>query len=326
MIKPRVFVLCPDYSPPSGGIRKLYRFVDVLNRHGITAQILHFRSPFRLEWFDYTTPVGYLESTLLAPSDFLVVPEVFGPQITKFGPGVRKIIYNQNSYLTFAGYSLSPGGFADPYSSAEVIAALTVSDDNRQYLQFAFPHLALYRLHYGIDTALFKPSPRKKDQIALMPRKNGADVVQVVNILTQRGVFQGYELLLIDGRPEREVAQLLSSCRFFFSFGHPEGCPLPPLEAMACGCVVIGYHGQGGREYFRPEFCYPIELGNIVQFARTAEQAMHQCKADASPFDEMGMKAVQYVHSHYSEVQEEQDILAFWREILNGPGRASGIY
>jgi len=38
---PRVFVLCPDNAPPSGGVRKLYRYGDVPGAHGIPAVILH---------------------------------------------------------------------------------------------------------------------------------------------------------------------------------------------------------------------------------------------------------------------------------------------
>jgi glycosyltransferase involved in cell wall biosynthesis len=76
-------------------------------------------------------------------------------------------------------------------------------------------------------------------------------VEQVLNILHARGVLDGWEVISIDGLPEHEVAERLRSCAVFLSFGHPEGCPLPPLEAMASGCVVVGYHGRGGREYFK---------------------------------------------------------------------------
>ena len=31
-----------------------------------------------------------------------------------------------------------------------------------------------------------------------------------------------------------------------------EAFPLTPLEAMASGCVVVGHHGNGGREYAGP--------------------------------------------------------------------------
>lgn len=322
MAAPRVFVLCPDYEPPSGGIRKLYRHADVLNRHDLAASVLHHHDGFRLRWFDHATPVAYVHTTPLGGDDFLVVPEVFGPAIAGMAPGVRKVIFNQNSYLTFQGYALDPHNRNTPYYRADVVAALTVSEDNRPYLAYAFPRLRLVRLRYGIDAELFACHPDKQARIALMPRKNAADVVQVVNLLKQRRALDGYELVPIDGRPEREVARLLGACRFFFSFGHPEGCPLPPLEAMACGCVVVGYHGRGGREYFQPDFSYPVEAGDVVSFARLAEQALRACATDPAPWDEQGRRATAFVRAHYAVAQEEQDILACWRALLTEAGHA----
>ncbi len=32
----------------------------------------------------------------------------------------------------------------------------------------------------------------------------------------------------------------------YLSFGYPEGFALPLLEAMGCGCAVIGFTGRGG--------------------------------------------------------------------------------
>jgi glycosyltransferase involved in cell wall biosynthesis len=48
------------------------------------------------------------------------------------------------------------------------------------------------------------------------------------------------------------VAAALAASHLFLAAGFPEGCPLPPLEAMACGCVVVGYAGCGGYDYLRP--------------------------------------------------------------------------
>jgi len=44
---------------------------------------------------------------------------------------------------------------------------------------------------------------------------------------------------------------LLSGCHLFMSTGFPEGFGLPPLEAMASGCVPVGFTGFGGWEYMR---------------------------------------------------------------------------
>jgi hypothetical protein len=40
----------------------------------------------------------------------------------------------------------------------------------------------------------------------------------------------------------------------FVNLDYQEGFGLPSAEAMASACTVIGYHGMGGKEFYRPEF------------------------------------------------------------------------
>ena len=42
-----------------------------------------------------------------------------------------------------------------------------------------------------------------------------------------------------------------------------EGFSLPSIEAMASGCLVIGYPGKGGKEYFKSEFSMPVPEKDI---------------------------------------------------------------
>jgi glycosyltransferase involved in cell wall biosynthesis len=315
----RIYVLCPDYNVPSGGIRKLYRHVDVLNQHGVRASILHQQDGFRCTWFANETQVVYAGHTSISSEDYLVVPEIYGPRIAAMAPGVRKVIFNQNAYMTFRGYSLQPHDLQTPYTSPEVVAALVVSEDNRDYLTYAFPQLRVLRLRYAIDPELFAFQPHKKRQIAFMPRKNPEDVVQVINLLKFRGVLAGYDLIPIDGRSEQEVAAILRDALFFLSFGYPEGCPLPPAEVMACGCIVIGYHGWGGREYLRPEFAYPVAVGDVLAFARTVEQVIGVYGTAHQGLRRKAAAAASFIRQHYSVAYEAQDIVSAWQTILTCP-------
>ena len=74
---PKTFVLCPDDVPTSGGIRKLYRLVDVLNANGFPAVIVHQAAGFRCRWFENKTPVVSFAEARLAPNDLLVGGGVF---------------------------------------------------------------------------------------------------------------------------------------------------------------------------------------------------------------------------------------------------------
>lgn len=312
-----IYVLCPDYDAPSGGIRKLYRHVDVLNASGFDAILLHTQPGFRCRWFANDTRVRSVPDVQPGFSDVIVLPEVYGPDLAMLFPGVRKVIFNQNAYLTFTGYTVDPLDLRSPYQHPEVIAVLSISEDNHDYLTYAFPRARHVRLHYGIDHQLFRSASTKRNQIAYMPRKNAADVVQVINLLKHRHSLRGFSLVPIDGKSEAEVADILAESAIFLSFGHPEGCPLPPLEAMAAGCVVVGYHGQGGREYFRPSFSRPVHVGEIIRMSQDVEAMIDLFTVDPARGKVMGEAAAAFVRERYSWEREERDIVAFWTEMLN---------
>jgi hypothetical protein len=296
-------------------VRRLYRHVDVLRVHGYAAAVLHHRPGFRCRWFANDTPVAAFSEAVIGPDDYLVVPEIYAAALADFAPGIPKVIFNQNAYLTFRGWPA--GGVADicPYRHRDVVAVFAVSEDNADYLRFAFPGLAVRRLHYGID-ALFAPKWPKRRLVAYMPRKNGEDAAQVLNILRGRGALEGWELAAIDGVDEMRVAGVLAEAAVFLSFGHPEGCPLPPLEAMASGCAVVGYHGRGGREYFDEACSWPIEMGDIVGFARAAEDVLQHGLQEPGWLTEIGRRAATLVREHYSPEREQRDIVGAWEAIL----------
>jgi len=295
----------------------LYRHVDILNANGFSAAILHQQEGFRCSWFDNQTAVAYVSNASAGNIDYLVVPEIYGPGIAKLGKAIKKVIFNQNSYYTFKDYSLDKHDLTTPYVHKDTVAALVVSENNKNYLQYVFPELPIFRVHYSVDRSLFKNDLPKRRQIAFMPRKNVEDVVQVINILKFRNALRGYELIPITGKNEVEVAAILRESLIFLSFGYPEGCPLPPMEAMASGCITIGYDGMGGREYFTPEFAYPVAHGDIVAFARAVEEVIHLYEKNPESLNQKTQSASRFITGRYSAEREEKDAIDFWTATIN---------
>jgi hypothetical protein len=318
----KIYVLCPDHNTPSGGIKKLYRHVDVLNHNGFEACILHRKKGFRCTWFENATRIDTYGRAIAAVmrdrESYLVFPEIYGPAIAEYAPGVKKVIFNQSGYYTFAGYSLDPRELDSPYLSPDVIAALVVSTDTRAYLAYAFPRLAIRRLRNSVDPALFAIAEPKRPQIAFMPGKNDEDIVQVINLLKFRGALAGYTLAPIAGRSEAEVAAILGESLIFLSFGAQEGFALPPAEAMACGCIVVGYDGMGGREFLRPPLAYPVPAKDVVRFAQTVEQVLALHRQQPQALAAQARQAAAYIHATYSPAHEEHDIIAFWDALRRG--------
>ena len=98
----------------------------------------------------------------------------------------------------------------------------------------------------------------------------------------------------------------------FLSFNHREGFGLPPVEAMSCGCYVIGYQGQAGKEYFKDEFSSTIPEGNIINFVEEIERIIKNFDAIKSS----GKKASNFIHSNYYLENEKNEIIEIWKNIL----------
>jgi hypothetical protein len=312
---PRAYFVCPDTDEPSGGVRVIYRHVDHLVSAGIDAAVVHDTLGFRPTWFhsERTPVVHSADVSPVGGRDLLVIPEVYGPDLGAIGPGVAKAVFNQNAYNTFAGYEEPAARTA--YHHPEVLAAVAVSDDNAAYLRHAFPELDVRRTVNCVDPGLFHPPAgnRKARRIAWMPRKNATEAAQVLGILAARGVLDGWDLQPLQGLTEPEVAAALRDCAIFLSTGYPEGCPCPPKEAMACACVVIGYHGMGGRDYFDESHGFPVPQGDIVAFARTVEQVLARDPAELRDF---GARAAISIARRYSPRAERDSVVAVWGALL----------
>ena len=316
MAKPTIYFFCPDLPHVLGGVRQTYRQVDVLNANGFDAWIVHRKKGFRVKWFEHDTRVMYEPAPLRKNLDVGVFPEIWGSGINRWGKNIRKVIFNQNAYYTWSSQPLK-GRLDPPYLNPQVIATMVVSEDSKQYLEYVFPKMPVYRIRYSINPKLYFPQPKKK-QICVMPRKNVEDVKQVLHNLRCLGALEGWKVVLIDKFTEAQAAAVLRDSAVFLSSSHPEGFGLPPGEALACGCIVIGYHGNGGREFLLSEFSYPIEVGDIVGFVKTAQKVLKQYAGDPSTFAAMTQKGAAFIAENYSEERERETIVDAWEKILRG--------
>lgn len=149
-----------------------------------------------------------------------------------------------------------------------------------------------------------------------MTRRRQADCRQVLSLLALRGSLDSWQVVNIDGRNEDETAGLLRSCSVFLSFSQLEGFGMPPAEAMACGCYVVGFTGLAGREFFDPGTCTPVEEGNPLAFAKAAEGVLNDFTQQASAMRERALRASHAILSTYSIEAQRDDLKAFFSSIL----------
>ncbi|MFZ0034876.1 MAG: hypothetical protein WAK60_07820 [Sedimentisphaerales bacterium] len=313
----KIYYLCFDNPQPTGGNKKAYRHVDLLNKNGFNAYVLHHTDGFRYTAFVNATKVAYLSAAKLGPEDFLVVPEDYGPNSSNLAPGIKKVIFNQNAYYSFAHYSIEKDNMTIPYRNKDYKAVIAVSEDNINYLAYAFPGLKIFRIHNSIDASIFSSNKNKQKAVCFMTRKHANEVQQVINILKFRNSLGDFKLVPIENKTEKEVAEIMKTSLIYLAFGYPEGCPLSIAEAMSCGCYVIGYHGFGGRELMSPAFSTPVEAADIIHFANSAEEIINICNSSPQIIEEKGRQASDFIRANYSPGREERDLIDIWSKILS---------
>ncbi len=336
---------------PSGGRKFIYHVVDILNEAGIDAWVVHPEKAFRLTWFENQTRVGYtldlfpklkarkrkyrlkywwrnrqksrevVQGNLcpqqlgIGETDILVVPESRLSLLHLMPSQCRKIIFNQGPYVTFR-LDYSSGHQPTPhYFGTDILGMLVVSDLNMRMQEFIFPKLNIVQGQLFVEED-FRYQATKKRQIAFMPRRGVDDALAIINMLRFRGLSDEVAIVPIDGMSQAKVADVLSESLIFLSFAHQEGFGLPAAEAMASGCIVIGYSGNGGDEYFNPEFCYPIQQGDLVTFVNTIENVLDMSLNQPEKLGQMREQACKFISQHYSRQGSKQSIVAAFRKLL----------
>jgi glycosyltransferase involved in cell wall biosynthesis len=315
---PTLWMICPDWDKPAGGLRKQYRAVDVLNEAGLSAAVVHRRPGFRCTWFEHDTRVVSAGDIAVAEGDVIAVPEIYGPSILELPAGVRQVIFNQGAYLALDTLVSGGAGAAAPYlDNPDLAAVVVVSDDSARVVRYAFPNVPVHRIHHGIDPAIHHPpaaAPRRR--IAYMTRRRSHEAALVLRLLELRGVLDGWEVVAIHGKTELEVAEILRSSQIFLSFSQLEGFGLPPLEALACGCLVVGFDGFGGRELFQPPFATSIEDGDVVAYAQAVEDVIRRIDADPDAMRQAAAAGAAFALERYSRAVERQDLLDVFAPLL----------
>ncbi len=257
-----LFGMIDNRSRPIGGVKVIYQAVAGLRRRGIDAYVAS--AVGLAEWLQGSeliknvALVDMSRPQAMGPRDLFVATDSIGPHRLPFllGKPDRRILFIQN-------HNALQGNPSIDWSLLTHIRCLTVSEFSRRFLidRAGFRDVAV--VHPGVDRTVFRPAGARRHRIAYMPRKWPGLAEKL-----QEKVRQPIEWLPIDGRTEMETAALLAGSSIFLNLGRGEGFGLPPLEAMAAGCVVCGFAGQGTTDFATPDNGFWVgedDLGGCVQ-------------------------------------------------------------
>ncbi|MFM2068055.1 MAG: hypothetical protein RLZZ584_2964 [Pseudomonadota bacterium] len=318
---PTLYFHTPDLDRPCGGVLMMYRHVDLLNAAGVRATVLHQRRGFRCSWFEHDTRVTDATAVRIGPADVLVITEPDVDLVCALRTGVRHVVFNQSGHLT---WKRSPERVARHYAaSPDLAGVITVSAHAAELLRHACAQVDVRHVHPAIDAGLFHPGdgPRSRE-ICYMPRRGGTDAALVLQLLRCRGALDGWQVTPLDGLSHAQVAERLRGARIFLHLPYLEGFGLPAAEAMACGNYVVGYHGYGGREFFRPPSSCAVETGDVLGVARAVEDAIRHDSVDPLWCRERGLAAARHILQTYTAARERRDVLAAYTGLLGLPAGA----
>ena len=342
----RTVFFIPPLAKATGGLRAIYEMAGLLDALGHSVSLCAYAPEKTADFAGVSLPTllwaDALAGKALGPGDIWCVPESW-PNALAPGvqAGARALVYVQNWVFML---TTLPGGVR---WSQLPLSCLAVSGPVRDCMERVFGLTSLGVLPPAVDPAFFAPReeaapPRngKTIRIAWMPRKNRALGLQIQeitrNILHTRKTAVTPEFVEIAGKSLPEVAGILRQCHLFLSTGFPEGFALPPLEAMAAGCVPVGFSGLGGFDYMRnapmPEYplftpCFPLEErpwggngffvadGDILG-AGTALAFAAQMAATHSEDWQIMLQQGQTAALAYSQEARKQRLARLWPDIL----------
>lgn len=326
-----LYFACPTAQHPAGGVHKIFQFAAALDQAGFPSVVVHPSGSTPMEfWFEPAArSLGAEQVTFDVGADLLVLPE-YGAFDAHLPDEAALVVLAQAPYSTLADRpfpeSATPLSALDlgPYVHPGLRAVVCVSADSERFLRFTFPQVDVRRVHVGIDLDVFSPGPRWRDRrLACMPRRRGAEMTELLHMLASRGRVAAWAPQFISGSDERGVAAALRACPIFLSFSGREGFGLPPLEAMASGCIVIGYTGRGGDEFFLPELAYAIPDGDNVEYARVVEAVVDEYEGRSERIVAMSAAAAEHVRSEYTLERQDREIVDVFASLVGERGSSA---
>ncbi|HIC46049.1 MAG TPA: glycosyltransferase [Methylophaga aminisulfidivorans] len=229
---------------PVGGVKIIYQHCVLLRELGYEAfPLLMGEYEGNFYGYDINT-VKYKDVINTIDSTDVVVSTEFEPYQGLLFNQCIKIMFLQN----WAGLwsRRKPIDIHKTYIQLGYDIVITCSDFCSNYVREQM-QINVKTITNGIDTSLFKPgdSSKKNNRILAMSRKNPNDLHYIKNLL----IDTPYEFKIVDGLTQDELIREYQQADIFLATGYPEGFGLPPLEAMCCACIVVGFTGGAASEF-----------------------------------------------------------------------------
>jgi glycosyltransferase involved in cell wall biosynthesis len=317
----RVFYLIPHNTKPCGGIKVMYEHCQLLNKAGITAHPLHEGS-FTLDWFEHEeVPLTCSDLPVrLDPNDVVVGNEVF-PYAPMKLIGGRRVMFVQGTEQVLSAWQRGP---RNPRLLQKIWNKVRPEPQRPSYGKIGYERVitcSSYLTNYlladygieattitnGIDHSFFTCPPEKKEAntILCLLRKNVEDGVRIKSLVKHPDA----KFVELDNVPFKTLREHYQRADLFLATSYPEGFSLPPLEAMACGCVVVGFTGGAAKMFMKDrQTALVAPDGDCEEAARKLDELL------GNPVLKEEIRAGGLREAtEYTVERMEEELLAFYR-------------
>ncbi len=341
--KKNIIYLCNTEKGASGGAKIIYHHSEIINKlKDYTSQLIHikkkktakwktsFNKKFKINKFVETGwqldeieaakkfKYNWFKNKILIKDnlnfdqkkDFVILPEIFahiaGDLLIK--NKIKYAIFVQNGYSINFTNNLKKLELA--YSKAELI--LSYSSDITKCIKLNFPKLKtkILKIKVSVEPNIKNLKIKKRKLITYMSRKHPYHSKIVVDLL-KKNLPKGWEIKDLNNISEMQVYRYLKQSKIFLSFSNLEGLALPPVEAALLRNKVIGYTGEGAKDYWRKPIFTEIYSGDLRNFVNKVISEVLDPVKDKTENE----KQLQWLKNEFSKRNELHYIKKFLNNI-----------
>jgi hypothetical protein len=252
--------------PFTGGDFVNLDHITGLNRLGFSAKAIYPASA--LEQPHFSIPTVKASDVNVTEHDIVVVAELNRDLFGRLkSVNCVKVMHNQNPFYTFLGFDTVQQLNAYPLSfiitSSEFIKRTLQELGVSKPIFVVLPYIPSY----------FSPA-EKRFQIAFSPIKRSGESGYVKGVFKSRfPELARIPWLSLAKMSRQACAEAMAQSAIYAAFPRLEGLGLMSLEAMASGCHVVGFIGNGGVEYATDDNGMWVEEGDHNAFAAKLKEA-----------------------------------------------------
>ncbi len=342
--KKNIIYLCNTEKSASGGAKIIYNHSEIINNlKNYKSQVIHIKKKktakwktsfekrfnpkssketgwqlkqieaaknFKYNWFQNN--ISIKNNLNFDPdSDFVILPEIFAhlAEDLLIKNGIQYGIFVQNGYSI--SFTNNEKKLSKAYYNASFI--LSYSTDITQCIKMNFPKLKtkIIKIKYSIQSKKYNFKTKKKNLITFMSRKLPQHSAQVISLL-KKHLPKSWQIKDLNNIGEKEVYKNLCRSKIFLAFSNLEGLPLPPVEAAIAGNYVVGYTGEGGKDYWKKPIFTEIYSGDIRNFVKQVIKKINELKLNKK----LQSKQYKILENEFSKKIEIQHIKKFLDYIL----------